>query len=78
MKLGDEEKKWVQLIVCHTFVEDLRKWTQGKIKSLPFAISIIRREPACQDDCYFCYQLRKVYGFFQRRYSKIFRKLQRF
>lgn len=61
MKLGDQEKKWAPHIVCHTCVEHLRKWTQGKIKSLPFAIPMVWREPASHEDCYFC--LTKIKGY---------------
>lgn len=45
-KLGDQEKNWAPYIVCHTRDEYSQKWTQGKIKSLPFAIPIVWREPA--------------------------------
>lgn len=61
MKLGDQEKKWAPHIVCHTCVEHLWKWTQGKIKSLPFAIPMVWREPASHEDCYFC--LTKIKGY---------------
>jgi hypothetical protein len=37
-------------------VEELRQWTKGEKKSLPFAIPMIWREPGNHsDDCYFCF-----------------------
>lgn len=41
MKLGDQEKKWALHKVCHICIEHLQKWTQDKIKSLPFAIRMV-------------------------------------
>ena len=55
MKLGDLDKKWAPKKVCHTCVEQLRKWSQGKKVSMPFAIPMIWHEPRNHvDDCYFC------------------------
>lgn len=55
IKLGDQDKTWAPHIVCHTCVSRLRKWTQKKLKSLPFGIPMVWREQRNHvDDCYFC------------------------
>jgi hypothetical protein len=55
MKLGDKDKSWAPHKVCCICVEELRQWTQGMKKSLPFGIPMIWREPGNHsDDCYFC------------------------
>ena len=64
MKLGHlDKKKWAPKKVstmkikkvCHTCVEQLRKWNRGKKVSMPFAIPMIWHEPRNHvDDCYFC------------------------
>lgn len=53
--LGDQDKKWAPHIVCHNCEEMLRGWTKQKVKSLPFAIPMVWREPTDHStDCYFC------------------------
>jgi hypothetical protein len=44
MKLGIQDKSWAPHKVCCVCVEELRQWTQGKMKSLPFGIPMIWRE----------------------------------
>lgn len=55
VKLGDQDKTWAPHTVCSTCVEELRKWTKGKMKSFRFGVPMIWREPQNHsDDCYFC------------------------
>ncbi len=55
IKLGDLDRKRAPKKVCHTYVEQLRKWSQGKKISMPFPVSVIWHEPRnLADDCYFC------------------------
>ncbi|KRZ59901.1 hypothetical protein T02_1197 [Trichinella nativa] len=46
IKLGDQDKSWATIhIVCHTCVEQLRKWSNKTLKSLPFDVPMVWREP---------------------------------
>ena len=55
MKLGDQDKSFAPHIVCHTCVVQLRKWSEGKMKCLNFAIPMVWHEQKNHvDDCYFC------------------------
>lgn len=55
IKLGDQDKLWAPHTVCSICVEELRQWTKGKKKALPFGVPMVWREPKNHsDDCYFC------------------------
>ncbi|KRZ79014.1 hypothetical protein T10_10164 [Trichinella papuae] len=45
IKLGDQYKTWAPHIVCHTCIEQLRKWSKKTLKSLIFGGSLVSREP---------------------------------
>ena len=62
IKLGDQDKPWAPHVVCHTCVSGLRKFCNGKQKSLTFCVPMVWREQVSHyDDCYFC--LSKVSGY---------------
>ena len=70
VKLGDMDKVWAPHVICKTCMENLRQWSQGKRKALPFGIGMVWREP--QDhisDCYFC--LCRVSGFNKKNKDSI-------
>lgn len=52
--IGNQDKCWLPHQVCHTCVEQLRKWFQGEKKSLPFGKPMTWLEPISHADCYFC------------------------
>lgn len=55
IKLGDQDKWWAPHICCSKCFSYLSHWASRKMKSLPFGIPMVWREP--QDhihDCYFC------------------------
>ena len=55
VKIGDQDKNWAPHVACHTCIEHLRQWTNGKRISMRFAIPMIWREPQNHvSDCYFC------------------------
>lgn len=55
MKLGDQDKDFAPHICCRTCVENLRRWSKGTLKSLPFGIPMVWREGKDHiTDCYFC------------------------
>ena len=55
MKVRDQTKKWAPHYICGTCRSSLDAWLRGKLKSLPFAIPRIWREPQNHvSDCYFC------------------------
>lgn len=65
-----ELKSWTPHVVCTICVEQLRQWTKGQRKSLPFGIPMMWREPTNHvDDCYFC--CCNVKGFNAKNKSKI-------
>ena len=54
-KLGDQDKSWAPHKVCKHCTETLRFWTQGKVNSVQFGVSMVWREPKnYHDECYFC------------------------
>ena len=62
IKIGDQDKRWAPHTTCSTCLEQLRKWSKGQLKQLPFAIPMIWREPTNHyNDCYFC--ITKVTGY---------------
>ena len=69
-KLGDQDKSWAPHVVCKACKEAMRRWTEGRQKSLKFAIPMIWREPSSHfDDCYFC--MTNVVGFNKRNKKSI-------
>lgn len=55
MQLGDQDKPFAPHICCKTCVEDLRRWSKGKKKKLPFGVPMVWREGKDHvTDCYFC------------------------
>ena len=44
IKLGDQDKSFAPHICCKTCVENLRRWSKGKIKKLPFGVPMVWRE----------------------------------
>ena len=70
MQLGDQDKEWSPHIVCQKCFMNLHNWSRNKLKSLPFGIPMIWREPTNHiDDCYFC--IVKTVGFNQKNKSRI-------
>ena len=70
MQLGDQDKEWAPHIVCQKCFINLNNWSRNKLKSLPFGIPMIWREPTNHiDDCYFC--MVKTLGFNQKNKSRI-------
>ena len=54
VKIGDQDKSWAPHRVCLGYVEGLRMWSKGKVKSFCFGVRMIWREPRNHsDDCYF-------------------------
>ena len=45
MQLGDQDKEWSPHIVCQKCFINLHNWSRNKLKSLPFGIHMIWREP---------------------------------
>lgn len=69
-KLGDQDKLWAPHIICNTCSTSLRKWFSRKIKSMPFAVPMIWREPTNHaTDCYFC--MTNVKGMNKKNKNKI-------
>ena len=69
-KLGDQDKLWAPRIICNTCSTSLRKWFSRKIKSMPFAVPMIWREPTNHaTDCYFC--MTNVKGMNKKNKNKI-------
>ena len=55
MKLVDQDKSWAFHKVCQHCAETLHFWTQGKVSSMRFGVSLVWREPKNHHDiCYFC------------------------
>lgn len=55
MKLGDQDKDFAPHVCCRTCVENLRRWSKGTLKSLPFGVPMVWREGKDHiTDCYFC------------------------
>ena len=55
MKLGDQVKPFAHQICCKACVENLRRWSKGKIKNLPFVVPMVWREGKDHiAHCYFC------------------------
>ena len=55
INLGDQDKSWAPHKMCKHCTETLLFWTQGKVSSMRFGVSIVWREPKNHhDDCYFC------------------------
>ena len=44
MKLGDQDKPFAPHICCKDCVENLRRWSKGKIKNLPFGVPMVWRK----------------------------------
>ena len=44
MKRGDQDKSFGPPICSKTCVENLRRWSKGKIKKLPFGVPMVWRE----------------------------------
>lgn len=54
-KLGDQDKSWAPHKVWKNCTDTLRLWTQGKVKSMKFGVTMVWQEPRNHhDDCYFC------------------------
>ena len=54
IKLGDQDKTWALHKVCRSCIESLRRWSNGKRKSLAFVIPMVWREPTARgNECYF-------------------------
>ena len=61
---------WAPHYACETCTSILRKWFTGKVKSMPFAVPMIWREPTNHaTDCYFC--LTNVKGMNKKNKNKI-------
>ena len=55
MKLGDQDKPFAPHICCKACVANLRRWSKGNIKNLPFGVPMVWREGKNHiNDCYFC------------------------
>ena len=55
VKLGDRDKPLIPYIVCKAYVERLRKWANGTLKSHRFGVSMVWREPKNHfNEGYFC------------------------
>ena len=55
MKLGDQDKSWAPHKVCKHCTEMLCFWTQGKVSSMWFGVSMVWCEPKnYHADYYFC------------------------
>jgi len=54
-KLGDQDKKWAQHIVCKSRATRLGGWINRKGIAMLFAVPVVWREPSNHSsDCYFC------------------------
>ena len=54
IKLGDQDKSWAPHKVWKHCTETRRFWTEGKVSSMRFGVSIVRSEPKNHhNDCYF-------------------------
>jgi len=54
-KLGDQDMKWTQHIVCKSWAIRLGSWINRKGMAMPFAVPVVWREPSKNSsDCYFC------------------------
>lgn len=70
-KVGDQDKQWAPHMVCITCASNLTSWFSGKIKSMPFAVPMIWREPTNHaTDCYFCLTNVKGMNKKSKRYIK--------
>ena len=55
IRFGDQDKSFAPHTCCKTCVETLRRWSKGKMKSLPFGVPMVWREGTDHvTDCYFC------------------------
>ena len=55
IKLGDQDKSRALHKMCKHCTETLPLWTQGKVSSMRFGVSMVWIEPKNHhDDCYFC------------------------
>ena len=55
MKLGYQNKPFAPHICCKACEENLRRWSKGKIKNLPFGVPMLWKEGKDHiTDCYFC------------------------
>ena len=53
--LGDQDKSFAPHICCRTCVVALRRWSEGKAKSISFGVPMVWREGKDHvTDCYFC------------------------
>ena len=54
MKLGNQDQSFAPHSCCKTCVENLRRWSKGKMKKLPFGVPMVWREGKDHGtDCYF-------------------------
>jgi len=54
-KLGDQDMKWTQHIVCISWAIRFGSWINRKGMAMPFAVPMVWREPSNYiSDCYFC------------------------
>ncbi|KRZ17239.1 hypothetical protein T11_3011 [Trichinella zimbabwensis] len=68
IKLEDQDKFWAPHIMCHTCVEQLREWSKKALKSLPFGVPMVWREPQNHVvDCYFCFRKVRYYNGMNRK-----------
>ena len=55
IKLGDQDKSFAPHVCCLTCVQNLRRWWNKKLESLPFGVPMVWREGMDHStDCYFC------------------------
>ena len=55
MPIDNQEKTWSPHVCCKSCRSTLKRWLEGKIKCMPFAITRIWQEPTDHlNDCYFC------------------------
>lgn len=61
-----QDKSWAPNVCCSLCSVSLWRWTNGKLKSMPFGIPMLWMEPKNHsDDCYFCTV--NMFGFNRRR-----------
>jgi len=54
-KVGDQDKKFAPHVCCSSCATILREWLNNKVRSMPFSLPMIWREPTDHlTDCYFC------------------------
>jgi len=54
-KVGDQNKKWASHICCSSCATILHEWLNNKGRSMPFALSMKRKEPTDHlTGSYFC------------------------